>query len=434
LLIVEDVHCCDAAALGYLVAIAETVSLCPSVLLLTSRIDGDPLELSLRGQIANVSLSIIELGPLRRDEALSLAGKLGIGDDRNAAAFVDRANGNPLFLEQLLQSAGGTSLGDLPATVRSVILSRIDGLDPVDRKAIQAASVLGQRFTTAALRHVLGDEAYDCGRLVRHRLLRPDAGELAFSHALIREGISSSLLKARRQDLHRRAAEWFADRDAVVFAEHLERAGDARAAGAYLSAAKQQAAAYRDEKALELVRRGLGLAQSSADTRSLTGLEGQLLHSLGTIPEALAAYQRALENAETGSQRCDAWIGMAECMRIEDRFAEAFAILDQAEAVAMQADLKAHLSRIHHLRGNLLMSTPDTAHTSKPFDMPSRWDRLSSKPMRLAGSAMRNMPAANSVRRTSISGAASSWPGLTASSGSRPQTLRWWRSPQPATT
>ena len=42
---------------------------------------------------------------------------------------------------------------------RSVIIARIDGLDPADRKAIQAASILGQRFTTAALRHVLGDGA-----------------------------------------------------------------------------------------------------------------------------------------------------------------------------------------------------------------------------------------------------------------------------------
>ena len=64
-------------------------------------------------------------------------------------------------------------------------------------------------------------------------------------HDWFREGVYGSLLKQQRQGLHKRCAEWFADDDLVLHAEHLDHAGDPRAANAYLEAARDQAGQYR---------------------------------------------------------------------------------------------------------------------------------------------------------------------------------------------
>ncbi len=101
-------------------------------------------------------------------------------------------------------------------------------------------------------------------------LVRQQAdGSYLFAHALIRDAVYDSLLRSRRRELHRRAGGWFEARDPVLHAEHLDRAEDPGAAGAYLVAARAQSAGYRYEAALRLVRRGFGACgRASPSSRS----------------------------------------------------------------------------------------------------------------------------------------------------------------------
>src|SRR4029077_14483176 len=140
--------------------------------------------------------------PLTPVEASQLAADLlGAGDDR-IAACVERAGGNPFFLEQLLRHTGEVAAASVPASVQSLVLGRTDRLPPAEKRALQAASVLGQRVPLPALRHVLGDPTYESRNLIDQQFLRQDSGGLAFVHALMRDGVYSSLLKARRRELH----------------------------------------------------------------------------------------------------------------------------------------------------------------------------------------------------------------------------------------
>src|SRR5262249_17764659 len=156
----------------------------------------------------------------------------------------------------------------VPGSIQSVVLARMDVLGPHDRQALQAASVLGQRFELPELRAVL-DERYVCDELIRRFLLRPEDAGFLFAHALIRDGAYASLLQTRRRELHARAAAWFAGRDTALHAEHLDHAGDPGAPAAYLAAAGEQARAYRYERARQLVERGLTLAKARADRFAL---------------------------------------------------------------------------------------------------------------------------------------------------------------------
>ncbi len=163
LLVVEDVHWADALILAQLATVAATVAECPAVLVVTSRPEGDPLDAAWRARTGNAPLMTVDLGPLRPAEALELAGTFLATTDGRARACVERAQGNPLFLEQLLRHAEEGAGEGVPDTVRSLVLARTDRLETVDRRALQAASVLGQRVPPDALRHLLEDPGYDAG-------------------------------------------------------------------------------------------------------------------------------------------------------------------------------------------------------------------------------------------------------------------------------
>jgi tetratricopeptide (TPR) repeat protein len=229
----------------------------------------------------------------------------------------------------------------------------MERLAPDDKKALQAAAVIGQRFHADALSQLLGTSNYDCSELVNHNLIRPEGDGYLFAHALIQEGIYSSLLKHQRHELHRKAAEWYAGDDAVLHAEHLANANDGNAPGAFLEAAREQTKHYRFERALDLTVAGLALATEQSEQHSLSCLKGELLRDLAEIQSSITAYQEALEKAVDDVQRSDAWMGIAAGMRVTGDQEEGLVLLDRAEAVATSHDDSSTLTKLHHLRGNL---------------------------------------------------------------------------------
>jgi class 3 adenylate cyclase/tetratricopeptide (TPR) repeat protein len=362
LLVVEDLHWADRPTLADLARLAATVKQHPALLVMTSRIEGDPLGEAWRAAAAGASLMTIDLGPLPSEDARALAEALIAANTAFAERCVERAAGNPLFLDQLLRHADESQAAAVPGSVQSLVQARIDRLDPADKEAAQAASVLGQRFAGGALRHLLDKADYQPGRLVSRLLVRPQqaSGDVfLFTHVLIRDAIYDTLLRSRRRELHRRAAAWYAERDPVLLAEHLERAEDPEAARAFLAAARSQAAEYRQETALRLVERGLAAAGDRSDRFALMCLQGEILHDLGTMAEAGRAWQAALDAAADDRERCVAWIGLAGVKRVTDDLPGALADLERAEAVAARQHLVAEQARIHFLRGNLCFPRGD---------------------------------------------------------------------------
>jgi tetratricopeptide (TPR) repeat protein len=237
--------------------------------------------------------------------------------------------------------------------------ARMDRLDPVDKAALQAASVLGQRFERDVVAHLLGREGYDPERLVAHLLVRPEGESFLFAHALIRDAVYDTLLRSRRRELHRQAADWFAQRDLVLQAEHLDRADDPAAPRAYLAATRSAAAGYRYELAQRLVERGQALAVEPADRFALRCLQGDILHDLGAMSAAATAYENAMNAAANDTERCHVWLGLAAVKRVTDDLKGAFADLDRAETAAIEQGLMAEQARSHFLRGNLLFPRGD---------------------------------------------------------------------------
>ncbi|TDY27071.1 SAM (Sterile alpha motif) domain-containing protein [Paraburkholderia sp. BL6665CI2N2] len=358
LLVVEDIHWADPSTLQDLVELSLAAADCAAVLILTTRPQGDPLD-SSSGAAANAPCSLFDLGPLNDGDSRLMAESFSCATEV-VARCIKRAAGNPLFLEQLLSSTDKTAETGVPGSVQSLVQARLDGLDPVDKTVLRAASVFGQFFEPQAISHILERTDVTFEPMVTARLLRRQGSGLVFHHALIRDAIYDGLLKSQRRELHRRAAQWFAQRDTVLRAEHLDRAGDRDAARAYCDAARSQAASYRHEFALQLVERGLALADTCADRVALELLRGNILHDIGAMTSALGAFETALAAATTDAERCHAWIGRATVKRVIDDLDGAWTDLDCAAAVAAAERLSREQARIHFLRGNLCFPRGDS--------------------------------------------------------------------------
>ena len=375
LLVVEDIHWADAWTLERLAALAVLAAKQPLLLVMTTRFAGDPSAGAWRTSLHGAPLLGIDLGPLTVEDAHRLAALSSTMPPALVASCVERAEGNPLFLLQLLLDASAATQASLPGSIQALVHTRMDRLAADDKSALQAASVLGQRYTIEALRHLLDSAGFDCRRLVENFLVRADGGGLMFCHALIRDGAYASLLHKRRRMLHARAAEWFASRDVSLAAEHFDRADDPRAAAAYLAASETLAEQFRPGAALVLVERGLTLAAEQETRFALLMARGRLLLELGRSDDAIEAARAAIEAASHGGERAQALIALAAGMRLNDRIAEGLAALDEAEPLATVAAMPLELSRLHHLRGNLLFPLGRDADCVHAHELALRYAR-----------------------------------------------------------
>ena len=296
-----------------------------------------------------------------------------------AARCVERAAGNPLFLEQLLCHAEENArAAGVPGSVQSLVQARMDRLDPADKQALQAASVLGQRFGADVLGFILDRPDYTPERLIVHRLVRWQGEAVLFAHALVREAVYDTLLNSRRRALHRRAAEWFDERDPILYAEHLDRADDPEAPRAYLRAARSQAAEYHYEAAVQL-ERGRALAIERTDRFALAYLHGDLLYDLGAISVAESAYRSAgsgvqLRRAVPGLD----WAGRNKAGHRRPR--RSFRRSGQGRGKAVEQGLIAEQARIHFARqplfpGRRLRKLPARASADPGTRAPDRLGR-----------------------------------------------------------
>ena len=354
-LLVEDMHWATQQVIEALAALRDRTRSHRIMLLLTSRRDGDPVI----DAWPRDSVERVELDPLSTDEGLELARAFLDAHPDVARRCVERAQGNPLFLTQLLLS--GADGETVPGTIGSVVLARLDRLPPHEKAALQAAAVVGQRFDVALVAHLVGNGSARFEQALARDLVHAvdGSGDMTFSHALIRDGAYGSLLHSARRELHRRAADWYAHRDPALRAEHLERAEDEGAPQAFLDAAKAVEAALHQDVALGLAQRGAKLARPGPVAYALEMLAGELARDLGDAGASVAAFDRAVDLATDDRGRCLALVGTASAHRLTSSAEPGFAALDAAQPLAERLGLERERARIAYLRGNLHFARGD---------------------------------------------------------------------------
>ena len=122
LLLVEDVHWADENTLADLAGACRALADLPVLLVLTTRPEGDPVDSAWRLRAGSPPATVIELGPLREAEAHMLAAMLLEGSQQEAVErCVARAQGNPLFLEQLARHVRERDDDSVPVSVQTLM-------------------------------------------------------------------------------------------------------------------------------------------------------------------------------------------------------------------------------------------------------------------------------------------------------------------------
>lgn len=357
-LIVEDVHWADKATLDSLCHMVMAIRRLAVTLVMSSRIEGNPISASWcnRGQhngTKSCASITLDLGPLKEQEVVEFSKAFATGQDAAFDKCVERAEGNPLFLEQLFRNAIEANDQSVPASIQSLILSRADRLAARDKQALQAASVIGQRFALEALQYLIDDLKYDGKALIDHQMIRPIGDHYLFCHALLQESIYLSLLKKHRTQFHLQAASYYQLQDKLLYAEHLGRADDPCAGQAYLAAANHLIQQYQFDKALPALDKGLSFATTAMDRYLLSKYKAQTLRELGDIQASITTFKQALALAPCPAEQAHLWTEIATGLRIADLYSEALDALATAAELLKDVDDLETRANIHHMRGNI---------------------------------------------------------------------------------
>ena len=324
-LVVEDAHWIDPTTAELLEKLRYRLANQALLVLVASR-PGAVAD-RLAGALGGARL---ELGTLDAAEAEALVAAVSGGAVTASVRreIMGRAGGLPLFLEELTRVVAQGGAAEIPASLQDSLQARLDALGPAKRVA-QRASVVGHSFDKADLAALSGiDPAALAGcldRLVSADVLIETEGRYAFRHAVIQDVAYQTLLRSTRRRVHGEIADRLTAGADVAQPEHVAR---------HLSGAERraEAAPYWREAGRRSAR-------------------------LWAHPEASTHYEAALQDAGDGGDHrweLEVRLDLVESLRILDRYDEAMAQLDRAEALAGRVGRDRDWLRVHSLRGNIL--------------------------------------------------------------------------------
>jgi class 3 adenylate cyclase/tetratricopeptide (TPR) repeat protein len=255
--------------------------------------------------------------------------------------ILEKTEGNAFFMEEVVRQVieSGTSLQkesgrdgfwsdsrlSLPDTLRGVIMARIDGLSPVDRRTLQTASVVGRSFQRRVLERTLdesmtSEELTDSlAELQRRGFVQIHSGdnagsgnhsgedEYAFIHSMTHQVAHDSLLLTQRRILHARAAKAIEEVTPAEIGElagalaiHYEIANiNDKAFAFHARAAERAKNVFANREAIHHYERALRLAKG----RNLKpSLRRDLHEGLADVNSLSARYSSALEHYEAAAK------------------------------------------------------------------------------------------------------------------------------------
>jgi class 3 adenylate cyclase/tetratricopeptide (TPR) repeat protein len=263
------------------------------------------------------------LEPLGPDETETLIESLTYVDEALRERIREAAEGNPLFVEEMVAMVRESGDGDVvvPPTIHALMAARLDQLDATERSVLQRGAVEGRVFHRGAVQALAPNEPQAVApltALVRKELVRPDRAQLPgedafrFRHLLIRDAAYGALPKAARAGLHERFATWLADHGSglveldEILGYHLE-----------------QAAGYRAE---------LGPADPGVSTRAAVHLAaaGRGAALRGDVRGTVNLLDRAHRLRSDSQQDLVLELDLADALFLSGRPADARALLDEA--------------------------------------------------------------------------------------------------------
>jgi class 3 adenylate cyclase/tetratricopeptide (TPR) repeat protein len=238
-LVLEDIHWADDGLLDFIDHVADWAQ---GPILVITLARPELLERRPTWGGGKRNAASIYLDPLSPDEDAAMVDDLlpGAISDGLRKMIVDRAEGNPLYTEEIVRTlidrgvirateasrwemAAEVADVDVPRSIQGLIAARLDNLPEEEKALLQDASVIGRTFWLGSLAALAGQPTgvvrEALGRLRVKELVVPnepssfrDEPEFSFRHALLRDGAYDSLPKSLRAAKHEAVADWAAER------------------------------------------------------------------------------------------------------------------------------------------------------------------------------------------------------------------------------
>jgi class 3 adenylate cyclase/tetratricopeptide (TPR) repeat protein len=357
-LVLEDCHWIDGLSRDLLEQLARVVASQRVLILLAYRPaqqSGGGLGLERLPQFSELPLPDFERDEAEQLIASRLRPVLGADADVPEALtelVVTRAEGNPFYIEELLNYvqaqdvdlADGAALArlELPESLHSLILSRVDTLSEAPRRTLKVASVVGRSFFARALPAIypeLGSlddvrgHLGTAGALDLVRLDREDDEAYIFKHVVTQEATYESMPFALRSMLHERTGEYLeeaepesVERNLDLLAHHFWHSENVDKKREYLVRAGESAkASYANAAAVDYLERAAPLLEG-AERWQVTRDLGEVVETSGDVDRAGRTYRDALDLAEAqGDASAAGWTetSLAELARKSGEYEEA---------------------------------------------------------------------------------------------------------------
>jgi class 3 adenylate cyclase len=325
-LLVEDIHWAEPDLLDLLERLVTDLR---AAVMLVATARPEILDLRPSWGALRRNATVMWLDPLSEAAVEQLLEeKLPAMPDELRELVVERAEGNPFFLEELVgelldtgalvETDEGWVTGSehaafaMPDTVHAVLAARIDRLPETEKAALQAGSVIGRVFWRSPVLELLRGSEPDFALLEERDLViahrestLADDREFAIKHALTREVAYGSIPKARRGRLHAAFADW------------LERSGIDPDQRASLTAYHFAEAASPAEADLVWDDDSAELARVRARAVQWLSRAGRLARGRHEMQEAVELYERAVELSDDEHERSLLWRAIGEAHALQ---------------------------------------------------------------------------------------------------------------------
>ncbi len=318
LLVLEDLHWGDAATVSLVDSTLRNLRELPLMALVLARPE---VYARFPALWAEREVQSIKLGPLGRkaSEALAREALSATIDADRVARIVERACGNPFYLEELIRAVVAGREDALPDSVLGTVEARLDAEGDEAKRVLRAAAVFGDRFTSGGVASLLGGDTSATrawlDALTERELIGPASGaapsidaQYAFQHALVRDAAYATLTDGDRVLGHRLAGDWLertSHPSAVAVAEHFHRGGERGRSAQWCRRAAEQALDANDlPAALESAGRGVERGAAGLDLGMLRLIEAEATLWRG---ELALAERRGLEAIDLLAPGSAAW-------------------------------------------------------------------------------------------------------------------------------
>jgi adenylate cyclase len=389
-LVLDDCHWMDPLSHDLVEVISRTLVDLPVMLVLVYR-SVEEERLQGLGILNLPHFTSIPLEFFNHNEALSLThlkleqlfGADNLISDQFVEHIVAQAEGNPFYVEELVnylkdqgvdpRQAGSLEQVELPSSLHSLILSRIDQRTENQKITLRLASIIGRSFIAAwlwgAYPQLDGEEQVrsDLRELSHVGLTVQDAQEpeltYLFKQIITQEVAYESLPFATRAILHNQLGAFIEDVTRTspgqfldLLAYHYERSQNEPKKREYLlKAAEAARLRYANEAAIDYYRRVLALLSENEKTQVLLKL-GQVLAIIGEWQQAEVTYRQVLELAQkhTDNQTLAwCWTSMAELAGKQGLYSQAEDWLSQASEIFNEEGDMVGLGQVLHYAGTL---------------------------------------------------------------------------------